>query len=177
MGQSLSSSSTPPPGSPHPQMDGGVMLYFQNSPLSTCWTLIHLDYIKYICSRPGSLYSSVPVDFSPSKLKQLILSRRLCPFYTGYSEVSDIPLSPVPGPPVSRTLTLPNLSSSSQQTQQEQQRPAPPLLNKKKSSTLYNNSNSTVPSALEDLYKDPIECPICFLVQPFLFFFFSTFSI
>lgn len=109
---------------------------------------------------PNGLYTSTPQDFDARMLRQLILSKKLSPFYKGKvsigQNVSDDHFFAGLGLPDALDQVATTTAGT---TQQKDRRPRNAC------------SQGDVPAEkesidqLQKLYRDAVECPICFLVS------------
>ncbi|ORZ20280.1 hypothetical protein BCR42DRAFT_408381 [Absidia repens] len=115
---------------------------------------------------PNGLYSTSPQDFDSRMLRQLILTRKMSPFYTGLADAPEqvtaichLPklqpstsLSPSPSPNVSHHGRPRSASNrSDKMSRQGEKEPS-------------HSERMKIQKAM--LYNDAVECPICFLYYP-----------
>ncbi|KNC99067.1 uncharacterized protein SPPG_06016 [Spizellomyces punctatus DAOM BR117] len=150
---------------------------------------IRVDEGQVIPFKDG-VYPNSPQDWDIQVVKRLIVERRMSPFYKGLAEMTDKPeIAPTPTPPVSsgstsrRASVVPEGFSISardglawtpaRRTSHDRQ----PSSSSSSTFSLKGKRSVSMPSQLvaqeslsliraEDLYKYPIECPICFLYYP-----------
>lgn len=110
---------------------------------------------------PNGLYSTTPQDFDARVLRQLILTKKLSPFYEGKSQqwMDKSLMTFFAG--LGLPEALDQVTATSAETLQHKDR--------RPRNTC--NQNDSVPAEKESvdqlhmLYRDAVECPICFLVS------------
>ncbi|KAI7874805.1 hypothetical protein K492DRAFT_174109 [Lichtheimia hyalospora FSU 10163] len=110
------------------------------------------ECVDYGTTLPNGIYSATQQDFNLRIVRNLIVERKLAPFYKGLSDLpeqSSEPISIPSPPPTTSTTSTSKVRSRS-------------------ASTSYGNHGTTIQEQdiKKALYKDAVECPICFLYYP-----------
>ncbi|KAJ8655003.1 hypothetical protein O0I10_009399 [Lichtheimia ornata] len=110
------------------------------------------ESVDYGTTLPNGIYSATQQDFNLRIVRNLIVERKLAPFYKGLSDLPEQPNEPIsiPSPPPTTATTSTSKVRS------------------RSTSTSYSNNGTTIQGQdiKKALYKDAVECPICFLYYP-----------
>ncbi|KAI9299798.1 hypothetical protein BJ944DRAFT_244829 [Cunninghamella echinulata] len=136
------------------------------------------DLVDFGTIFPNGLYSTTPQDFDTRALRQLIITRKLAPFYKGLNDAPEpITISSLTSPPSLHSSTSLSTLSTPSPTSKNIGRPRSASNRSEKiqknSNNSNNNNNEKELSHSERmkqheamLYNDAVECPICFLYYP-----------
>jgi hypothetical protein len=110
----------------------------------------------------GKLYPNSPADYDVNYLRNCILERRISPFYEGIEDLTAVNIEEYRNKAselekrASQTIDKGRTSSLHSLTQQ--------IRGKRNSSLTESRISLNSNIGIEELVKDPVECPICFLV-------------
>ncbi|KAI7906970.1 uncharacterized protein BX663DRAFT_539747 [Cokeromyces recurvatus] len=138
---------------------------------------------------PNGLYTATEQDYDPRIVRNLIMARKIAPFYKGLPDAPETVVTEIEeellSPPSTTTITLPlpqsssSLSTISVKNNKPQGRPRSISFNKAMKDNKNNNTTHYDPflerkkayvekmkQREKMLYNDAVECPICFLYYP-----------
>ncbi|KAI8997224.1 hypothetical protein BDB01DRAFT_845900 [Pilobolus umbonatus] len=115
---------------------------------------------------PNGLYTATEQDYDPRIVRNLIIARKIAPFYKGLSDAPE-PVSPTPPMPHSSSSTS-TISNDSPKKISGRSRSA--SSSRKDNYDPYAERQRAYVEKMKQrekmLYNDPVECPICFLYYP-----------